>query len=55
MIKIENDDQVGWPWTTITTTVRTREEMDMDTLKRIPYKTIEKYLRKEKLKKINNI
>jgi hypothetical protein len=41
--------------TTITTTVKTREEMYMETLKRIPYKTIEKYLRNKKLEKLKNV
>ena len=39
-------------YTTSTTTTRTREEMDMDTLKRIPYDTIEKYMRKLKLQQL---
>ncbi len=42
-------------YTTTTTTARTREEMDMDTLKRIPYDTIVKYMRKLKLQQLEKL
>jgi hypothetical protein len=38
----------------IPTGMKTKEQMEMETLDRIDIKTIEKYLRKKKLENLNN-